>query len=260
MQEPVISTIDNHVLWITLNRPEQHNALNEALLIQLQTILDQAVINPQLRLIILKSNGQNFSAGADLSSMHCMIQASLDENRANAMLLGRVLYTLHHAPVPTLAMVQGSAIGGGAGLVAACDLAIAANTASFGFSEVTLGLVPAMVSPYVVRAIGERASAGLFLSAERIDAQRALTLQLIHHCVEPTELLAYTQKYAARQMRCAPQAVRATKVLLKQLRTCQINQELLEDTVDLIAQTRVSSEGQHGLKAFLTKTTPAWNL
>ena len=260
MQEPVISTIDKHVLWITLNRPEQHNALNEALLIQLQAILDQAIINSQLRLIILKSNGQNFSAGADLSSMQSMIKSTLEDNRANAMLLGKVLYTLHNTPIPTVAMVQGAAIGGGAGLVAACDVAIAANTASFGFSEVTLGLVPAMVSPYVVRAIGERASTELFISAERIDAQRALTLQLIHHCVEPTELLIYTQKYAAHQMRCAPQAVRATKALLKKLRNCQIDQELLNDTVNIIAQTRIGSEGQHGLKAFLTKTTPFWKL
>ena len=260
MHTLLICEIHAHTLWITFNRSAQHNALNQEILIQLQTQLDQAISNPQLRLIILKSNGPNFSAGADLSSMQSMINASLDENCADAMLLARVLYTLHHSPIPTLAMVQGSAFGGGAGIVAACDFAIAADTASFCFSEVKLGLLPAMISPYVVLAIGARASGWLFLSGERINAERALSLQLIHHCVAETELLSYTQQYAERLTSCAPQAVRETKELLKKLRPCQIDTDLMQYTVDLIAQKRVGIEGQQGLTAFLNKTTPAWNL
>jgi len=260
MPELLVCEIHTHTLWITLNRTAQHNALNDKLLMQLQNQLDQAVDHPDLRLIVLKSNGPNFSAGADLSSMQNMINSNLDENCADAMLLARVLYTLNNSPIPTLAVVQGSAFGGGAGLVAACDFAIAANTASFCFSEVKLGLLPAMISPYVVNAIGTRAAGWLFLSGERINAERALSLQLIHHCVAEAELLSYTQHYVELLSSCAPQAVRETKKLLKKFHTCRIDEELITHTVDLIANKRISIEGQQGLKAFINKTTPAWNI
>lgn len=257
--QPILSEQHDHTLWITLNRADVRNAFDDHLLKQFLIILNTAYQNPTLRLIVLKSQGETFSAGADLAWMQRMITWSEEENHQDALLLANLMHTLHHSPIPTLAMVQGDAFGGGAGLVAACDMAIAANTARFCFSEVKLGLIPAVISPYVVRAIGERAAGWLFMSGECIDAQRAQALQLVQHCVEPEELLRHTQHFAERLNLCAPQAVRETKTLLRYLRHHALDDALPEETAARIAKKRVSSEGQQGLNAFLTKTTPHWD-
>ncbi|HBI22102.1 MAG TPA: gamma-carboxygeranoyl-CoA hydratase [Legionella sp.] len=255
----LLSERQGHVHLITLNRVDKHNAFDDGLLAHLQTLLDSVIADPLVRVIVLKANGKHFSAGADVSWMQRMAQFSEAENLADAQVLARVMYTIHQCPKPTIAMVHGAAFGGGAGLVAACDIAIAAHTARFCFSEVKLGLIPAVISPYVIQAIGEKAATWLFMSAEVIEAQRACELQLVQHCVPDDELLAYTLCYAEQMAQLAPLAVRASKALVREVSGLPINKTLQHMTATLIARQRTSVEGQQGLQAFLKKETPRWN-
>lgn len=255
----VLSEQKEHILLITLNRISKHNAFDDVLLRDLQGHIDKAESDASIRVVILKANGQHFSAGADLGWMQRMANYDEQQNIADAMILANVMYSLYHLSKPTIAMVQGAAMGGGAGLVAACDIAIAADTARFCFSEVKLGLIPAVISPYVIKAIGERAAIGLFTSAESFDSQRALELQLIQHRVPEDTLLSYTLQYANQIATCAPLAVKGSKQLVRQVGSLPINEILQQLTADLIAKKRVSPEGQRGLKAFLNKETPTWD-
>lgn len=248
----------NHVLIITLNRANKHNAFNDVLLGQLQKLLDHAEENSDIRVIVIKAHGPHFSAGADLSWMQKMAQYSEDENLADAQILANVMYSIHRSSKPTIAMVQGAAIGGGAGLVAACDIAIASEEAFFAFTEVKLGLIPAVISPFVIQAIGPRAANWLFMSAEKIDARQALDLQLIQHCVPSSQLEPFTLDYAQKISEQAPLAVQACKSLVHQVSTHPINETLMQFTASLIAKKRVSREGQIGLHAFLNKEKPTW--
>lgn len=247
-----------HVLLITFNRIEKHNAFDDVLLTDLQIALDAAQDDAETRVIVLKSNGRHFSAGADVSWMQRMAQFSEEENRADAEVLARVMFTLNKSPKPTIAMVQGAAFGGGAGLVAACDIAIAGQSAKFCFSEVKLGLIPAVISPYVIKAIGERAATWLFMSAEQFDAKRAYELQLIQHCVADEELLSYTMNYAQTIAQLPPNAVLETKSLVRHVANRPIDETLQIQTAALIAKKRVSAEGQRALQAFLKKETVRW--
>ena len=255
----LLSETQHHVHIITLNRTDKHNAFDDQLLTDLQLRLDKAIVDPSIRVIVLRAHGQHFSAGADVAWMQRMITLNETENLADAMILARLMHTLHQCPKPTIAMVQGAAYGGGAGLVAACDIAIATHTARFCFSEVKLGLIPAVISPYVIKAIGERAATWLFMSAEVIDAKQAHALQLVQHCVPENELTTYTLDYAHQLAAQAPEAVRAAKALVRQVVNHPINTELQHMTAALIAKQRVSAEGQHGLHAFLNKKKPKWN-
>ncbi|WP_133137324.1 enoyl-CoA hydratase-related protein [Legionella rowbothamii] len=251
--------IQDHLCLLTLNRVSKHNAFDNSVLAEMQSKLDAAVASPQVRVIIIKANGKHFSAGADLSWMQDMALYSEEENLNDAMVLARLMYTLNQSPKPTLAMVHGAAFGGGAGLAAACDIAIAATSARFCFSEVKLGLIPAVISPYVVKAIGERNAKTLFMSAEIFDASKALALGLVQHCVAEEELLEFTLNYAQQISNNAPDAVKASKNLAAQVANQPINEALLYYTASLIAKKRVSPEGQQGLNAFLNKKTPNWN-
>lgn len=255
----LFSELQDNVQFITFNRIDKHNAFNERFLLELQSALDDALSNPMSRVIVLKANGAHFSAGADIHWMQRTANFSYDENVTDAQVLARVMYTIHQSPKPTIAMVHGCAFGGGAGLVAACDIAIAADTARFCFSEVKLGLIPAVISPYVIKTIGEKAASWLFMSAETIDAQRAYELQLIQHHVPFETLLNYTCDYALRIARLAPLAVRASKALVRQIVHLPMNKQLQHVTSTLIAKQRTSAEGQKGLNAFLNKETPTWD-
>lgn len=249
----ILSELKHHTLLITLNRINKHNAFDDTLLIALQSLLDNAGDDDNVRVIVLKANGKHFSAGADLAWMQRMANFNEEENLADASILARLMFSLHHHPKPTIAMVHGAAMGGGAGLVAACDVAIAAHTAHFCFSEVKLGLIPAVISPYVINAIGERAALALFMSAETFDANRALQLQLIQHCVAEDDLLPYTLNYAEQMAQWPVSAVKAAKSLVRQVSPLPINEQLQRLTAKLIAKQRVSAEGQLGLKTFLEK-------
>lgn len=251
--------IQDHLCLLTLNRVSKHNAFDNHLLAEMQTQLDAAIANPQVRVIVLKANGKHFSAGADLAWMQDMARFSEAENLNDAMVLGNLMYALNQSPKPTLAMVHGAAFGGGAGLAAACDMTIAAISARFCFSEVKLGLIPAVISPYVVNAVGERSAKALFMSAEIFDATKALSLNLVQHCIPDENLLEFTLNYAKQISNNAPEAVRASKKLAAQVANKNIDKELVYFTASLIAQKRVSHEGQQGLNAFLNKETPNWN-
>ena len=255
----IVCELQKHIMLITLNRVSKHNAFDHVLLTQLQVALEKAQENSNVRIIVLKANGRHFSAGADAAWMQRMASFSEEENLADAMILAQLMYTLYNSKKPTIAMVQGAAYGGGAGLVAACDIAIAAQTARFCFSEVKLGLIPAVISPYVIEAIGSRAARALFMSAEPFDAQRAYELNLIHHCVPESELLSFTLNYAEQMTHNAPQAINAAKSLVHQVAGKPIDEALQQLTASLIAKQRVSHEGQMGLRAFINKETPNWN-
>ncbi len=244
--------------FITMNRVEKNNAFDDSMLAHLQLVIEEARDNPSISVIILMANGPHFSAGADVSWMQRMVDFNEEENIADAMILAQMMHALHTCTKPTIAMVQGAAYGGGAGIAAACDIAIAADTARFCFSEVKFGLIPAIISPYVIRAIGERAACELFMTAQVISAKRAHELKLIQHCVPESELLTFTINYAEQITQLAPLAVRASKSLVQQVAGRPIDESLIMQTATLIAKKRVSGEGQHGLKAFLSKKKPHW--
>ncbi|HHF7368009.1 TPA: enoyl-CoA hydratase-related protein [Legionella bozemanae] len=251
--------IQDHLCLLTLNRVRKHNAFDNQLLSEIHHQLDAAIANSNVRVIVLKANGKHFSAGADLAWMQSMAHYNEEENLKDAMVLGNLMYALNKSPKPTIAMVHGSAFGGGAGLAAACDITIASQSARFCFSEVKLGLIPAVISPYVVQAIGERSAKALFMSAEVFDAAKALSLHLVQHCVPEEGLLEFTLNYAKQISNNAPHAVRASKQLASYVVNKKINEELVYYTASLIAQKRVSAEGQQGLNAFLKKETPNWD-
>jgi methylglutaconyl-CoA hydratase len=255
----ILQEVQDHICYLTLNRAEKHNAFDNDFLGQLQKALDDAISNTKVRVIVLKANGSHFSAGADLSWMQSMVASSEEANFADAMILAKLMYSIYQCPKPTIAVVQGSAFGGGAGLAAACDITIAATSAIFCFSEVRLGLIPAVISPYVIKAIGARAAQVLFISAEPFDAIRAQSLNLVHHCVPEENLLSYTIDYAKRLTTLAPQAMADVKKLVKTIDEQLIDENLVRKTAALIAKKRVSKEGQIGLKAFLNKQKPEWN-
>jgi methylglutaconyl-CoA hydratase len=257
--QDLLTELDGHVLILTFNRTHKHNAFDDFFLSKLQTELDAAEKNPAVRVIMLRANGRHFSAGADLNWMQRMADFSEEENVTDAKALARLLSTLHHAKKPTIAAVQGAAFGGGAGLVAACDIAIAADTAQFCFSEVKLGLIPAVISPYVVRATGERVASWLFMSAEKIDARAALTHGLIHQIIPEEALPSCAHQYARGLAALAPDAVQASKQLVKAVAHQPIDDTLQDMTARLIAKKRASSEGKKGMLAFLNKKTPVWD-
>ena len=254
----LLHELQNQVFTITLNRIDKHNAFDDVILHHLQTLLDQAIDDPKVKVIVLKANGRHFSAGADLGWMQRMANFSEAENLADAMVLAKMMDTLYQSPKPTIAVVQGAAMGGGAGLVAACDIAIAGHSAKFCFSEVKLGLIPAVISPYVIKAIGERTAAWLFMSGETFDAKRAYELKLVQHSVEDSNLLPYAMQYAQKLASLPPLAVRDAKSLVRSIAPLSIDGALQKRTAQLIAQKRISEEGQRGLQAFLSKETPKW--
>lgn len=255
----LLCDIQDKTCLLTLNRIDKHNAFDNQLLSEMQKQLDAAINNHEVRVIVLKANGKHFSAGADLSWMQSMVNYSEEQNLKDTMILGNLMYTLNQSPKPTIAMIQGSAFGGGAGLAAACDMAIAGQSARFCFSEVKLGLIPAVISPYVIQAVGARTAQMLFMSAEVFDAERALALNLVQHCVSDDKLLEFTLNYAQQIGNNAPEAVSICKQMVHYVADKTINEELVYYTASLIAQKRISAEGQKGLKAFLNKETPNWN-
>ncbi|KTD00637.1 enoyl-CoA hydratase [Legionella geestiana] len=259
MNDDLVCEQIQNIRCIALNRTQKHNAFDDTLLLGLQAALESAIACPETRVIVLGANGTHFSAGADLAWMQRMTNFSEAENLADARVLARVMHTLYHSPKPTLAKVQGSAFGGGVGLIAACDMAIASETASFCFSETRLGLIPAVISPYVIEAMGARQARRLFMSAERFSAQEALTLGLLCRMVDASKLDTVTMELAETLARNAPNAVAACKQLVSDVANRPIDEGILELTARKIAQTRVSAEGQEGLRAFLAKRAPDWS-
>ena len=248
---------DGPVVRITLNRPEVHNAFDEHLIAELTAALVAAGQDPAARARVLTGAGRSFSAGADLDWMRRMADNDEAANLEDARKLERLLRTLDELPLPTLAMVNGAALGGGTGLVAACDIALAADTASFGTTEVRLGLVPATIAPYVVRAIGARQARRYFLTGERFPAEEARRIGLVHEVVAPAELEAKTRHVLDALLAGGPHAIAEAKGLVRLASTLE-GSLLGEATARMIAHRRATAEGREGVRAFLEKRKPAF--
>jgi methylglutaconyl-CoA hydratase len=246
------------VATVWMNRPEVHNAFNEALIGELTRACEELGGDDAVRVIVLAGRGRSFSAGADLAWMKRAGEASEAENYADARRLALMLRALAEIPKPTVARVQGAALGGGMGLACACDICVAAEEAVFATSEVRFGLIPATIGPYVVRAIGERQAARYFQTAERIDAARAERLGLVHEVVATAELDARIAEIVAALLQGGPQALAAAKRLIGAVGTRAVSEKTLDDTARRIAALRATAEAREGLAAFLDKRPPAW--
>lgn len=243
---------------LRLNNPEQHNAFDDQLIVELTTTLQQFDSTPQVRVVTLCASGKNFSAGADLNWMRRVSGFSPQENLQDAQALAKLLKTLNELSKPTIALIQGATLGGGIGLVAACDIALASKQASFCFSEVRLGLIAATISPYVLAAIGERAARRYLLSAERFSADEALRIGLVHQVVPPEQLEVRGQEFCQQLLQNGPQALVETKHLIRDIANQPIDDELSQLTAERIADIRTSAEGREGIIAFLQKRKPDW--
>jgi len=244
---------------ITMNRPERHNAFDDALIAELTDALRSMEAEDGVRLVVLSGAGRSFSAGADLNWMKRMAGFSLDENRRDAMGLAALMRTLAHFRKPTIARVHGPAYGGGVGLVACCDIAVASQHATFALSEAKLGLIPAVISPYVVAAIGERAARRYFLTAERFDAAEAWRLGLVHElAASDADLDEKLGAIVDDLLLCSPAAQMEAKALIRAVAGRPVTSELIQDTAERIAKMRASPEGREGVAAFLEKRRAAW--
>ncbi len=249
---------DRGVLTLTLNRPSVHNAFNAELVAALTDAFDQ-VVDQQARALVLTGEGHSFSAGADLNWMRAMAQAEEDENRDDARRLANMLRRLDQLPCPTIARVNGHAFGGGVGLIACCDLAVALETATFGLTEVRLGLIPATISPFVVPRIGVNYARRYMLTGERMDASTARQIGLISDLVPTGQLDRHIQDLLDLLLAGGPKAQARVKSLIRLVDAGQHEPEELDRrTSETIAALRVSREGQEGLNAFLQKRKPSW--
>ena len=259
MSENLVVERQGPVGLVTMNRPERHNAFDDRLIAEMTEALRSIEGEDGIRVVVLSGAGKSFSAGADLNWMRRMAGFSQEENVRDAMALGTLMRTLAHFRKPTVARVQGAAYGGGVGLVACCDIAVAAQSATFSLSEAKLGLVPAVISPYVIAAIGERMARRYFLTAERFEAAEAWRLGLVHELAasegELDEKIGYI---VDALLACGPQAQREAKELIRAIAHRPITSELIQDTAQRIAKLRASPEGREGVSAFLEKRRAAW--
>jgi methylglutaconyl-CoA hydratase len=251
---------EDGVATVTLNRADVHNAFNDAVIADMTDALRRLGADDKVRAVVLRAEGKSFSAGADLGWMQRMAGYGHAENLADAGALAELMRVLNFLPKPTVARVQGAAFGGGVGLIACCDIAIASDAAAFSLSEVRLGLIPAVISPYVVAAIGERAARRYFLTAERFDAAEALRLGLVHQVVPADQLDAAVDSILARLSEGGPAAQRAAKDLIFAVAHRPVDAGLIHDTAERIATIRASAEGREGLAGFLEKRKPAWTV
>jgi methylglutaconyl-CoA hydratase len=248
------------VARVTLNRPEVRNAFNEGLIAELAAAFTELGQRTDLRAIVLAAEGKAFCAGADLNWMKAFGRYSWDENHADATRLADMLWAIYSCPVPVIARVQGDAYAGGVGLVACADIVVAVEAAGFCLSEAKLGLLPATIGPYVVRALGEQASRRYFVTAERFPAAEAQRLGLVHEVVAAEALDAKVDELIATIAANGPDAVRACKKLVKDVAGRPITPELRDDTARRIADIRASAEGREGVQSFLNKSKPDWLL
>ena len=250
----------NHVATVVLNRPDVRNAFNDEVIAELSQAFVQLGESPEVRAIVLMAEGPAFCAGADLNWMRRMADYTRDENIADAGKLAEMLRVIYECPKPTIARVQGDVYAGGMGLVAACDMAVAVDTAGFCLSEVKLGLIPATISPYVIRAMGARAAHRYFLTAERFGAAEALRIGFVHEVVAADQLDAKVDELLKALTTASPNAVRVCKKLVMDVAEREINAGLIAATVQGIADIRASDEGKEGVQSFLNKRKPAWLL
>ncbi|MEZ8194298.1 enoyl-CoA hydratase-related protein [Vibrio cortegadensis] len=248
------------VATLTLNRVDKHNAFDDRLIDHLLAKLHELATHPSVRVLLLRANGKHFSAGADLNWMRSMAEKTSDENKQDATQLAHLMATLDNFPHPTIAVIQGSAFGGALGLICCCDIAIAQDDSQFCLSEVKLGLIPATIAPYLCRAIGTRLARRYMLTAESINAKTALHIGLVHKLAcnrrnTEQKIKQFTQYILAN----SPTALQQAKTLCQRCATQPIDSDLIEHTSQLIADIRVSEQGQEGLNAFFEKRPPSWS-
>ncbi len=259
LEQPCLLKFDpSGVATLSLNRPDMHNALDEATVNLLIKHLDELEENTSVRAIVLSSTGRNFCAGADLKWMLNSDQNIAEgEDRVGLKLAG-LMRTLHSHFKPTIALITGATYGGGIGLVACCDIALARQDAHFCFSEVRLGLIPSVISPYVVRAIGERAARRYFLTAEHFDAKEAYRIGLVHHVVEENDLQECLNKITDSLIAGGPCALTRTKELVDEIARVPLSDELNQKTAEWISEVRKNPEAKEGISAFMEKRTASW--
>lgn len=250
-------TKQSGVATIQLNRPEIHNAFDDRMIAELTQIFVDVLASPDIRVLVITGVGKSFCAGADMNWMRRMKSYSLAENREDATKLSEMLERLYSLPIPTIAQVNGAAVGGGVGLVSACDIAIASETAVFSLSEVKLGLVPACISPYLLRRMPAGKLRPYFLSGIRISAEKAKELGLIYEVVPEKDLSATVTSLVENLLQCGPKAIKMAKELLDQIPGMDAAQ-YMPYTAEMIANLRIGDEGQEGLTAFLDKRKPKW--
>ena len=243
-------------LW--LNRVDKHNAFNAEMIEELLTALDQLREDQQLRFLLLRGKGRHFCAGADLQWMRQSAELDYTGNLRDAEAMAELMYRLYHLPMPTLAVVQGAAFGGAIGLIACCDMAIGAEDAQLSLSEVRIGLAPAVISPFVIKAIGERSSRRYAISGERFSGRQAEALGLLTEACPGAELEQRQAHWISTLLQNSPQAMRASKALVHEATAHRLSPELRHYTQQSIVQIRASEEGREGIHAFLEKRAPSW--
>ena len=258
MTQALNVAVNDRIARITLTRPEVRNAFNDEVIQQLKAAFESVGANTDVRAVVLAAEGPAFCAGADLNWMRRMADYTRDENLADAGQLAAMLKAIYECPKPTIAAVQGDVFAGGMGLVAACDMAVSVRTATYCLSEVKLGLIPATISPYVIRAMGARAAHRYFLTAERFSAEEAHRIGFVHELVDADALDAKVAELAAALVSASPAAVRACKRLVQDVAEREIDEALIAATVEGIADIRASDEGREGVASFLQKRKPAW--
>ncbi len=259
MSQKVLSQVDaDGNATVMLNRPEVHNAFDPEMVGALTATLKKLESNDKVRAIVITGAGRNFCAGADIEHMKKSARFSREQNLDNARATAQMLWTLYALEKPTIACVRGAARGGGVGLIAACDIAIAGRTATFRLSEVKLGIVPVMISPYVVAAIGRRHSHRYMLSGEEFDSAEAFRIGLVHDICEEPELNATVGRMLAQLYSSGPNAVVAIKKMIPEVASARVGEALVEMTAQRIAEIRTTAEAQEGLSAFLEKRKASW--
>ena len=258
MTEPLQIEISGQVARVRMDRPAVHNAFDDGLIAALTSAFEALGRDSAVRAVVLEGSGASFSAGADLNWMRGMAAASEAANREDSLRLAKLMRTLDELPKPTIARVHGAAFGGGVGLVACCDIAIGVPEAKFGLTESRLGLLPAVISPYVIAAIGSRSARRYFATAEIFDAAEALRIGLLHQVVAADGLDAAVDRQLALLLKAAPRASADAKRLVREVAAASDRDRLDQDNAALIAALRVSAEGQEGLGAFLDKRSASW--
>lgn len=257
--QTLLATIDSRgVARLTMNRPEVKNAFNEELIGAICEAMGRLSADANVRAIVLTGGGNAFSGGADINMMRRVAEYSAAENKDDARRLAHMLNSIYASTKPVIALVNGPAMGGAVGLAAACDIAIAADTAFFALSEVRLGIIPAVISPFVVQAIGARQARRFFLTGERFDAETARRIGLVHMIAAPAQLEATLDGVVDNLLACGPNAQKEAKELIRAVKNRPITDSVIEDTAGRIARLRASDEGKEGLEAFLEKRKPNW--
>lgn len=257
MLERLELEIEGPVARVWLNRPDVRNAFDGLMVTELRKTLFDLRLLDAVRVIVLGGRGPAFCAGADLQWMKAMAAFSREENLREAQALADLFFTVYESPKPVVTRIHGSALGGGAGLVAASDIPIAALGTQFGFTEVRLGILPSVISPYVLRKIGESAARELFLTGERFEAVRALEIGLVRRAVPEEDLDATVEERVQELLKAGPRAVAEAKALIREVAGQRV-EDIQRYTVERIADVRTSSEGQEGMRAFLEKRKPSW--